>query len=403
MAFPGNNIKLGTLAARALLAVMLVVWGVIPASAVEEPAPSLAIAFLSQPAGSQGKLSNPDTPIADDGVAGGLLSVGDNNTTGKFLGHSFVFEHRILEPGEDALAAFDAVVGHGFEFIVLNVQSDVLLAMADQVREKNVLLFNAGARDDLLRRKECRSNLFHIAPSRAMLADGLAQYLVRKRWRDWFLVVGQREGDRRFAAAMRRAGAKFGARIVAEKQWQYGPNVRRSAQAEVPRFTQGIAYDVLVVADEIGEFGEYLAYRTWDPRPIAGSQGLIPTSWHPTHEQWGAAQLQGRFEKAFGRKMSPLDYHVWAAVRSVGEAVARTGATEFGKIRAYLESPEFELAGFKGQKLTFRSWNHQLRQPILLAAPRALVSVSPQPGFLHRYSLLDTLGLDRPEVECTLP
>lgn len=383
------------------LCTLVAVFSAGPVMAADEPA-SLAIAFLRLAPAIEGKLSNPDAPVPDDGVAGGMLSVADNNTTGKFLGHSFVFEHVILEPGADARAAFETLLGEGFQYIVLDVPADDLLAMADRALGQDVLLFNAGARDDILRASECRANLFHLAPSRAMLADGLAQYLVQKRWRDWFLVVGARDGDRKFADAIKRAADKFGARIVAEKDWDYGPNVRRTAQAEVPRFTQGVDYDVLVVADEIGEFGEYLAYRTWDPRPIAGTQGLVPTSWHASHEQWGALQLQSRFEKAAGRKMSPLDYHVWAAVRSVGEAVARTGTMEFAKIRAYLDGPEFELAGFKGQKLTFRSWNHQLRQPILLAAARALVSVSPQPGFLHRNSLLDTLGLDRPEVACAL-
>ncbi|NNF76588.1 MAG: branched-chain amino acid ABC transporter substrate-binding protein, partial [Rhizobiales bacterium] len=62
----------------------------------------------------------------------------------------------------------------------------------------------------------------------------------------------------------------------------------------------------------------------------------------------------------------------------------------------------FELAGFKGLPLTFRKWNWQLRQPILLIQPQALVSVSPQEGFLHEVSVLDTLGEDRRETGCKL-
>lgn len=43
--------------------------------------------------------------------------------------------------------------------------------------------------------------------------------------------------------------------------------------------------DVLIVADEIGEFGEYLMYRTWEPRLIAGTQGPMPTTWDRAHER----------------------------------------------------------------------------------------------------------------------
>jgi ABC transporter substrate binding protein (PQQ-dependent alcohol dehydrogenase system) len=57
---------------------------------------------------------------------------------------------------------------------------------------------------------------------------------------------------------------------------------------------------------------------------------------------------------------------------------------------------------FKGQRLTLRDWNLQLRQPILLVDGRMVVSVSPQEGFLHQVSELDTLGIDRPETKCRL-
>ena len=279
--------------------------------------------------------------------------------------------------------------------------ADRLIAIADKAKALDVLLFNVGARDDRLRGEACRANVMHIAPSRSMLADGLAQYLIWKRWPRWFLVTGRRDGDKLYAQAVRRAAKKFGGKIVEEKNWDYGPDARRTAQAEVPKLTQGADYDVMIVADEIGEFGEYLAYRTWSPRPVVGTQGLVPTSWHRTHEQWGAAQLQKRFFKTYKRRMTALDYNVWAPIRSIGEGATRTNSAEFAKIRDYIRGGDFALAGFKGQKLTFRPWNWQLRQPILLAAPRAMVSVSPQKGFLHQHTPLDTLGADKPEAKCT--
>ena len=61
---------------------------------------------------------------------------------------------------------------------------------------------------------------------------------------------------------------------------------------------------------------------------------------------------------------------------------------------------DFGVAAYKGQKLTLRNWDWQLRQPILLSDGRNVVSVSPQPGFLHQVTELDTLGIDRPETVC---
>lgn len=347
-------------------------------------------------------LSNLVVPPENEGVAGAEMSISDNNTTGKFLGQQFELEVVTATSQEDVLAGFAAMRENGAEFFVVDAPKATQLALADRAKAENVLLFNISARDDDLRFEACRANILHIVPSRAMMSDALAQFLVKKRWSNWLLVTGERDGDRLFAEAIRRSASKFGAKIVDERTWDFGADARRVAQAEVPVFTQGIDYDVLVVADELGVFGEYLMFRTWDPRPVAGTQGLAPTTWHRTHEQWGSAQLQSRFEKRFNRRMTALDYQAWAPVRAIGEAATRTNSGDFEKISAYLRSDKFQLAGFKGIPLSFRSWNGQLRQPILLAHPASLVSVSPQEGYLHQRTMLDTLGFDNTKRVCDL-
>src|SRR5713101_6496572 len=242
-----------------------------------------------------------------------------------------------------------------------------------------------------------------------MLADGLAQYLVWKQWKRWMLVVGSHEQDKLFAEALRRAAMRFGAKIVHERIFEDTGGARRTdsgvtlIQRQMPVFTQQApAYDVLVAADENEVFASYLPYRTWDPRPVAGSAGLIPTTWDASHDQWGAVQMQNRFMKMFGRRMTARDMQAWSAVRMIGESSSRTRSVDPKAMLDFLKGPDFALAAFKGQRLTLRDWNLQLRQPILLSDGRMIVSVSPQEGFLHQVSELDTLGLDRPETKCKL-
>jgi ABC transporter substrate binding protein (PQQ-dependent alcohol dehydrogenase system) len=158
---------------------------------------------------------------------------------------------------------------------------------------------------------------------------------------------------------------------------------------------------VLVAADESEVFATYLPYRTFEARPVAGSAGLVPKAWDAAHDQWGANQLQNRFGAMFRRRMTARDGQAWTAGRMIGEAVSRKSADPKAMLE-FFTSPEFALAAFKGQRLTLRDWNLQLRQPILLADGRVIVSVSPQEGFLHQASELDTLGYDRPETKCRL-
>lgn len=354
-------------------------------------------------------LSVLDVPPEDDGLAGAQVAIADNNTTGKFLGQRFVLDGVRLQGDEDALPAFTRLVAAGARYVVADLPAQSLLKIADAGRARGVLVFNAGAIDDVVREEECRINLFHTAPTRTMLADGLAQYLVWKQWRRWFLIRGSNPPDILWADALKRAARRFGARIVEERIYQDTGGARRTdsghvqVQRQIPVFTQGAPdHDVVVAADESEVFATYLPFRTWDPRPVAGSAGLVPASWHPAHEQWGAAQIQNRFAKATGRRMRAKDMQAWTAVRIVGEAATRTNSADPATNAAFIQGPDFSIAAFKGQRVTFRNWNWQLRQPVLLFDARAVVSVSPQEGFLHQYSTLDTLGIDEPETRCRL-
>jgi len=354
-------------------------------------------------------LSVLDIAPRDEGVAGATVAINDNNTTGKFLGQAFALDVTETSREADVVPAFKEMLARGEKYVLTDISARQLLSIADLARDNGVLLFNVGATDDILREEECRSNVFHTAPTRSMIADGLAQYLVWKQWRKWVLLYGSHEGDQLYADAIRRAATRFGATIVEERLYEDKGSARRTdtgviqVQRQMPVFTQNLPeHDVVVVADESEVFGSYVPYRTWTPRPVAGTAGLIASSWHPASEQWGGAQIQNRFVKATGRRMLSKDMQAWTAVRILGEAATRTKGNDVEQIESFIKADDFSIAAFKGQKLTFRRWNWQLRQPILLGDGRGVVSTSPQEGFLHQFSELDTLGVDQPETRCKL-
>jgi ABC transporter substrate binding protein (PQQ-dependent alcohol dehydrogenase system) len=354
-------------------------------------------------------LSLVEQPAENDGLAGARLAIEDNNTTGRFLNQHFTLEELRLKDGDDAAKAAVALADRNIGFIIADLPADALLKVTDAVSDRGTVLFNAGSIDDRLREQDCRANIIHVAPTRSMLADGLAQYLVWKQWKRWLLVAGSHDEDKLFAEALRRSAARFGAKIVQERIFEDTGGARRTdsgvtlIQRQMPVFTQQApTYDVLVAADESEVFASYLPYRTWDPRPVAGSAGLVPKSWDAAQDQWGAVQMQNRFLKLNSRRMTALDMQAWTAARMIGEAVSRTNSGDPKVLSDYLKGPDFSIAAFKGQRLTLRNWNLQLRQPILLVDGRMVVSVSPQEGFLHQVSELDTLGVDRPETKCKL-
>jgi len=398
-----------------MLMLIALLGGLLVSTQVSSAAPVLSvdIAYIARAEEPVIPLSLLDIPVENNGLKGAELGLSDNQTTGDFLGHSYQLNTLLVQQDIPIEVAIQDVLTDSLNpaqrdkirLLVVNLVADELLAVADAFPD--ALLLNTRAQDDRLRNADCRPNVLHIAPSRAMLADALVQYLAWKKWDELVLVTGRHPNDALFALAMDRAVGRFGLKWREKKNWTAVPGARRtdsghhSLQREVPIFSRFKKHDVVIVADETDEFGEYFSYRTSEPRPVAGTQGLIPSAWHRSQEQWGATQIQRRFTKIAGRFMTDLDYGSWAAMRTLGEAVTKTSSVDPSTLEQHILSGDFNLAGFKGVPLSFRSWNGQLRQPVLIAGPRMLVSVSPQEGFLHQVSTLDTLGYDQPESACT--
>jgi len=348
-------------------------------------------------------LSRLVSPPEDEGLAGVLLGIQDNTTTGKFLGHDYRLQTVEVGANEDPVAAARNELAVGARIAVFNVPAEAMKRISALPEAKDDLLINAGAPDNSLRGEDCRANLLHTLPSRDMLADALFQFLVKRQWDEVFLLAGQRPDDVLFAEALRNAARKFRVRIVEDESWLADADIRRNAAQEVPVLTQARAYDMVVVADEARDFAPFIPFNTWLARPVGGSAGLRPVAWSPVMEQWGAMQLQSRFEAVAGRGMTSVDYAAWAAVRTIGEAVARIGTNDIPALLRYIVSDDFALAGFKGRKLSFRRWDGQMRQPIPLVQPEAVVTMAPIEGFLHQYNELDTLGQDEVQSTCTNP
>lgn len=362
---------------------------------------AITITYLKQEVERPPVLSNLDAIPEDEGWRGAEIGLQDNATTGKFLGQTWSLQERIVPVGGDLLAAGRESAAQT-RFLIIDAPREGLLALADLAELEDALLFNVAAEEPDLRDEACRANVLHTATSLTMRSDALMQFLALRRWSDFAMITGPHASDLAFAEALRGSARKFGLKIKGEKEWRFDANMRRAASAEVPLFTQELPdHDVLLAADEIGDFARYLPYNTWDPVLLAGSEGLRPLGWSHVMEQWGAVQLQNRFEDHAGRNMRSKDYAAWAAVRALGEAVTRTASDDPNVLRAYMLSDEFELAAFKGRPLSFRSWNGQLRQPIPVVHPGAVVAVAPLEGFLHPTSELDTLGLDAPQSRCT--
>jgi ABC transporter substrate binding protein (PQQ-dependent alcohol dehydrogenase system) len=375
-----------------------------------ETKPPVTVVYLGKHYDEPLPLSYAEKPIFDKGIQGARLIIKEANQAGRFVGNSFQLVEAIIPPGADIVASAKEILAKGDAFIIADLEPKDLLAVADLPEAKNSIIVNIRASDDSLRQEQCRTNVFHIIPSYAMRADALAQYLIWKKWPRWFVVHGNTPEDQDYVAMIKRSAARFGGKVVAEKLYDLPPGARNTdsgyqqVQGQIPMVTQQAPdHDVVWVVNSDDGFGDYLAYRTYLPRPIVGTQGLQALAWDSSYTEYGAMHFQDALPKLAKRAPTERDYTAWLGGRSMTDGVMRSGKLTPPEVKAYLLSDQFRLEGFKGQAMSFRPWDHQLRQPIILGGgTRVPVSVSPQEGFLHPTNVTDTLGFDKPETKCKL-
>lgn len=293
-----------------------------------------------------------------------------------------------------ALAAEKA----GAAVLIADLPTDWLLAVVDAVK---IPVLNVGDPADRLRAQDCRARLFHLIPSERMRSDALAQTLVSRKWSQLLLLVGPSAQDQLRAATAQASMKRYGLKVVASKPFKMSADPRERDLANPLLLTSGASYDAVWVVDSDGEFARALPYRTVLPRPVVGDAGLVAVAWHAQFERFGAPQVSRRFAKAYKRPMTANDWTAWMAGKTlVTLAVAAPKGPNAAWAQALAKTP---VDGSKGTAMTFRPWDGQLRQSLLLTDGQGVISQAPIEGLLHPSNVLDTLGADAPEKLCKAP
>jgi ABC transporter substrate binding protein (PQQ-dependent alcohol dehydrogenase system) len=335
---------------------------------------------------------------------GAQVGIDEAQALTRVLKTDFLLERITVKSAEEiAPAVQQAVEARGIHFFLVDAPAEAFKPLTAAVRGRDALLFNVSAIDDSLRRNLCAAEVVHTIPSLAMLMDGLVQYLVSRKWRDYLVLEGPAAADAVAAKAFESSAKKFGGRIVAHQNFKAGTDPREREKNDPALLTAiNRDYDTVFVADEAFDFVRQVPYHTVRPRPIVGSIDLEPVAWHWTWEHNGAPQVNTRFEKrSGGRHMESADWAAWIAVKMIVQSALRTRSADFAQQRKFILG-DATFDGDKGLAVGVRPWDHQVRQAVLLAAPYAVVASAPVEGFLHRTNELDTLGDDEPETPCHL-
>ena len=294
--------------------------------------------------------------------------------------------------------------------VILDLPKSEFTQVATTLDALDRVIINVRHPDADLRDQLCLPSLYHTIPSERMYFDALGQFLIHRGWRKVLVVHGPSKRDKVRTEILTKSLKKFGAEISDIRQYtlSHHPDDRDKNKPEF--LTGGASYDVVAVIDSDKDFGRYIQYSTRRARPVVGDVGLTPVGWHRTLERYGAPQLNERYQKfdqsnplSSQEAMTDAEFAAWSAIKLITNSlnVAKMNRPTISP-RQILEHPDTQVDLYKGTRGSIREWNHQLRQPILLATGEAVIAVAPMPKFLHPKHYVDTLGLDKPESPCQL-
>jgi ABC transporter substrate binding protein (PQQ-dependent alcohol dehydrogenase system) len=337
-------------------------------------------------------------------VEGARAGIKDARIPGRAAGLAFELAEIQLDPTANVADAINSrlAIDRNSVFLLDLPEADVFELAHIFKDRSDIVLFNIRHATDRLRAEDCSAAMFHTIPSQSMLTDALAQYLVGMNWRHVLLLASESETDSTLADKFEQSARKFGLQIAGRRLFVTSNDPRQRELNNARLLTADADFDVIFVADNEGEFGRYLEYRSMLPRPVIGSEGLMASAWHWTWERNGAPQLNQRIRKLTQANPSPLDWAAWVAVKSAVSGAIATHSVEPKAIREMLIAADLEIDMYKVGPGSFRPWDHQLRQPILLHTYNAVITTAPIEGFAHQFNTFDTLGFDKPENRCSL-
>lgn len=322
----------------------------------------------------------PPGPLAPSILRGAKLGITEADSLAQMFGKKIDL---VLPPvpGPERLATVASrLMKEGVSVLVGGGDDRAAEALREVAREGKAIFLNVGSASDRLRTELCDRHTFHLHASVEMHVGAAGFWLIEeKRLRRWALLTESDEVQRSVVALANGRGATVvGAQAVSgTTDWRPALERLRAAKPEalwiglraehVPGFLQqygraGLAGELVgITPDAIGL-----------PKvDRATPSGVWPVMWHHTFEKYSARELNARYRRRFGEGLDGASWSAWAALKLVGEAMLRAGTTPQA-ILEYLESePSFD--GHKGRPLTFRKWDHQLRQPMYLAQAKKAI------------------------------
>lgn len=316
-------------------------------------------------------------------IKGAELAAEEINAAGGVLGRDIRILHEDdNNPGIAVQKATKLIQQEKVHFLAGTMNSAIALALNDLAARYRTIFINTGANSDEIRGAKCNYYCFSTDGSNSQCIKSIGRYLLRsKQYRNWYFLTSDYAFGHDLLRISRRllqelGGKEIGSELIPTGTMDYSSYILKVKNARPDLVFCNVAgSDQTTFLKQYNEFGistEIAGCATdtalmWN-LGLESMAGAWTISWLEDLPYELAKRFAASFRKKYGKPAENQAWNEYVTVKALALAVQQAGTTESRKVIESLEKIKFDVG--KGRLLYYRSWDHQLMQPMYVCTAK---------------------------------
>ena len=284
-----------------------------------------------------------------------------------------------VNPGVAVQKATKLIQQEKVDALMGTVSSAVCLAVMDVADRSKMLLVNTGSNSDEIRGKRCNYYTFSVEGSNSQYVNTIGRYLIKqKQYKRWYFLTSDYAFGHDLLRVSRTLLKKMGGAEIGSELIPTGTTDFSSYLLKVRNTKPDVVFQNLAGTDQTNFMKQYAEFGMttevagglidtllmW-PVGVGAITGSFPLLWWYDLPYEETKRFLAAFTKKYGKPPENQAWGDYYSTKAIAQAMQQAGTTDSKKVVEAMEKIKFD--GGKGRQLYFRSWDHQLMQPIWVA------------------------------------
>jgi len=320
------------------------------------------------------------SPMGEYMINAAKLAAEEINAAGGVLGRQLqLVAEDDMNPGVAVQKATKLIQQEKVDALLGTVSSAVCLAVMEVADRSKMLLVNTGSNSDEIRGKRCNYYTFSVEGSNSQYVNTIGRYLIKqKQYKRWYFLTSDYAFGHDLLRVSRTLLKKMGGAEIGSELIPTGTTDFSSYLLKVRNTKPDVVFQNLAGTDQTNFMKQYAEFGMttevagglidtllmW-PVGVGAITGSFPLLWWYDLPYEETKRFLAAFTKKYGKPPENQAWGDYYSTKAIAQAMQQAGTTDSKKVVEAMEKIKFD--GGKGRQLYFRSWDHQLMQPIWVA------------------------------------